>query len=108
MDDLPRISRSRRRSRRYSSHRSRSYSPHESPTITDTKQKQTQFIPISVPYYQPQAQQSQPASIMPTNNNSQPISYIVPQAKQQFIEENNQSTVRTFLFDCKNIYFDLA
>jgi len=99
------MSRSRRRSRRYSSHRSRSYSPHESTTITDTKQKQTQFIPISVPYYQPQAHQSQPASIMPTNNNSQPISYIVPQAKQQFIEENNQSTVRNFSFRLQKYFF---
>jgi len=98
MDDLPRMSRSRRRSRsrRYSSHRSRSYSSDESPINTDTKHKQTQFIPITVPYYQPQ---SQSAPIMSTNNNSQPISYMVPQAKQQFIEENNQSTVRTFLFN---------
>ena len=108
MDELSRTSRSRHRSRsrscRHSSHRSRSYSPRDSTIADDNTKKQPQFIPIPVPYYQPQpptAAQQRTTTHTPTassNNNTQPISYIMPQAKPQYIEENIQPTVRIFLF----------
>jgi hypothetical protein len=105
MDEYPRTSRSHRHSRRHSSHRSRSYSPRESTTTTENNHKQTQFVPISVPYYQPQTQPSQSAPIISTNK-SQPISYIIPHVKQQFIEENNhQPSVRIFFSIKKKIFF---
>jgi hypothetical protein len=104
MDELPRTNRSRRRSRsrsrRHSSYRSRSYSPLASTTVTENNQNQTSFMP----YYQPQSQPSQPAPITSINNKSQPISYILPQAKQQFIEEYNQPTVRIFSFFDRKIF----
>jgi hypothetical protein len=103
MDEVPRSTRSHRRSR--SRHRSRSQSPFLSTTPTDNNnnnnnnQKQTQFIPIPVPYYQPQVQPSQPGPVTSTNTNSQPISYIIPQAKQQFVDDNNQLVnISFFLF----------
>lgn len=101
MDELPRSSRSRRRSR--SRHRSRSQSPFASTIANDSNnnnnnQKQTQFIPIPVPYYQPPIQPSQPGPVTSTNTNSQPMSYMIPQAKQQFVEDNNQLPVNISSF----------
>src|SRR5690242_18089052 len=102
MDELPRMSRSHRRSRscRHSSHRSRSHSPRESTlggnNSQDNNTKQPQFIPIPVPYYQPSAQPLPPSSSQPTtqvpnassnnntNSSNQPMSYIIQQPKQQF------------------------
>jgi hypothetical protein len=116
MDEVSRASHSRHRSRsrscRHSSHRSRSYSPRDSPISDDNNnnQKQTQFIPIAVPYYQPQQATSSQLKPMQTpnvasNNNSSSISYIMPQAQQQYRDENIQSTVRIFLFfNQKTIY----
>jgi hypothetical protein len=92
---MSRSHRSRRRSR--SRQRSRSPSPFASTIVTDSNtnhhQKQTQFIPIPVPYYHPQIQPSQPGPVTSPNKNSQPVSYLIPQAKQQFIDDNNQLTV---------------
>lgn len=85
MDEYPRSHRSHRRSRR----RSRSYSSPSSITEVNTS-KQPQFIPVPVPYYQPQGQ-TQTVS----NTNSKPMSYVVPQQKQQFLDETNQ-TAPTF------------
>jgi len=115
MDEVSRASHSRHRSRsrscRHSSHRSRSYSPRDSPTSDDNNnnQKQTQFIPIAVPYYQPQQATSSQLKPMQTpnvasNNNSSSISYIMPQAQQQYRDENIQSTVRIFLFLIKKLF----
>ncbi|CAF2803347.1 unnamed protein product [Rotaria sp. Silwood2] len=101
MDDVSRSSRSRRRSRsrRQSGHRSRSNSPDESTVIEDNNPKQTQFIPIPVPYYHPQQVPSSQttkmqAPVVSTNNNQQGISYIVPQTKQQYIEDTIQPNTK--------------
>jgi hypothetical protein len=102
MDELSYPNRSRRRSRSRSRHRSRSRSPHESTIATEHNQRQTQYIPIPVPYYQPQAHSSQPAPMTSSNTKSQPVSYLIPQAKQQFINENNQSTVKNLFFFSSN------
>jgi hypothetical protein len=118
MDEVSRVSRSRRRSRRHSNHRSRSHSPRESSSGGNNSQennlKQPQFIPIPIPYYQP-PMHPQPSSSQPTtqalnassnnNNNSntnQPMSYVIQPPKQQFIEEIIQPTVRTDDFLMKN------
>jgi hypothetical protein len=97
MDDLSRTSRSRHRSRsrsrRHSDHRSSSHSPRESTTNADNNPKQTQFFPVPVPYYQPTPQPAQPPLIS-SNNHNPPMSYLMPQVKQQFIEENIQPTVK--------------
>ena len=75
------MSRSRRRSHRYSERRSRSRSPRASTTTTDNHHKQQpQFIPVPVPYYQP------------ANN---PNSYLIPQATQKMAGENPPATVRS-------------
>lgn len=115
MDELPRGSRSRRRShsrsRRQSDHRSRSNSPDASSTGGDNNQKQTQFIPIPVPYYHPQqmpATQTTPATQQsktqaPTtmlNNNPSTMSYMVPQTKQ-YNDDNLQSAVRYLHFNLR-------
>jgi hypothetical protein len=120
MEELPRMSRSRRRSRsrRHSGHRSRSHSPRENTSggnnSQDNNTKQTQFIPIPVPYYQPQAQpqpapqqQPQAPTAQSNNPNNQPMSYVIPQPKQQYIEEFIQSSVRIvcFLNNLKNELF---
>ncbi|CAF1063247.1 unnamed protein product [Rotaria sordida] len=103
MDDLSRTNRSSRRRpriRRQSSHRSRSNSPDESTIIDDNNQKQTQFIPIPIPYYQPQqtASTSQTTKLqtpmISSNNNPSSISYIVPQSKQQYMEETVQPNTK--------------
>lgn len=109
MEDFSRASRSRRRSRsrRHSDHRSRSHSPRESlaggNNSQDNHLKQPQFIPIPVPYYQPpmqpQASSSQPPSQslnMPStsNNNNQPMAYVLQPSKQQLMDELVQSPVR--------------
>lgn len=91
MDAYSRSSRPRQPPYSRSRHRSRSSSPAESTNDTNVPQ-QTQFIPIPVPYYQPQAQ-SQPTS----NINGKPISYVIPQAKQQYLDESNPSAVERFL-----------
>ncbi|CAF2865463.1 unnamed protein product [Rotaria sp. Silwood2] len=116
MDELTRMSGSRRHSRscRHSSHRSRSRSPRENSSTgnntQDNNAKQPQFIPIPVPYYQPPTQLPQPPPIQSTaqtlnttsnnnsnnnNNHNQPMSYIIQQPKQQFIEEIIQPTPKT-------------
>ncbi|CAF1122715.1 unnamed protein product [Rotaria sp. Silwood1] len=103
MDELSRMGRSHRRSRsrRQSSHRSRSNSPDESTVIDDNNnQKQTQFIPIPVPYYHPQQVPSSQTTkmqipIASTNNNQPAISYIVPQPKQQYVEDTIQPNTKT-------------
>jgi hypothetical protein len=74
--------------------------------------KQPQFIPIPVPYYQPPAQPpSQPSTQtsntssnnnINNNNNNQPMTYVIQQPKQRFVEEIIQSAVKQnsfFLFD---------
>ena len=100
MEELSRTGRSRRRSRRHSSHRSRSHSPRDSlaggNNSQDNNLKQPQFIPIPVPYYQPPIQ-TQPSSSQPTtqplnvpsnsNTNNQPMTYVIQPSKQQFMEE---------------------
>jgi hypothetical protein len=129
MEDMSRMSRTRRRSRsrRHSSHRSRSHSPRESSSggnnSQDNNVKQPQFIPIPVPYYQAptQSQQisSQPttqtSNITSNNNNNnnhnhnhnQPMSYIIQPPKQQFVEEFIPQTVKNlvFIFDLTKKYF---
>lgn len=85
IDELTRSNHSRRHSR--SRPRSRSRSPLETTTMTESNPKQTQFVPIPVPYYQPVPMTS-------NNTNSQPVSYLIPQNKQQFVGENNQTIVR--------------
>jgi hypothetical protein len=123
MEELGGMNRSRRhsrsRSRRYSGHRSRSHSPPENPSDTRTSQektnKQTQFIPIPIPYYQPPPPPPPPpppssslpatAATVPSQNTlsnsnlfgnglNQPISYILQQPKPQFMEEFIQPNVR--------------
>lgn len=105
MDEFPRTTRSRRRSRsrRHSGRRSRSHSPRESlaggNNSQDNNLKQPQFIPIPVPYYQPpiptQASSSQPATQplnVPSNSNinNPPMTYVIQPPKQQFMEESVQ------------------
>ncbi|CAF1466994.1 unnamed protein product [Rotaria sordida] len=115
MEELARMSGSRRHSRscRHSSHRSRSRSPRENTSTGNNTQdnnnniKQPQFIPIPVPYYQPPTQPPAQPTVQTLNtpsnnnnnnnninNNNQPISYIIPQPKQQFIEEYIQPTAK--------------
>lgn len=102
MEDFSRTSRSRRRSRsrRHSDHRSRSHSPRDSSAGGNNSQdnhlKQPQFIPIPVPYYQPplqpQTSSSQPHTPATSNNNNQPMTYVLQPSKQQ--QELVQSPVR--------------
>ncbi|CAF1047745.1 unnamed protein product [Adineta steineri] len=116
MDELPHMSRSRRRSRHRSSYRSRSHSPRDNTSGKINSQehnntKQPQFIPIPVPYYQPQMQAPTQQSTQPiiqtphtpsnnpsnnnnnnNNTNKQPMTYVIQQPlKQQFVEEIIQS-----------------
>jgi hypothetical protein len=97
---MPRTNRSRHRSHscRRSSRHSRSYSPHESTITTENNNhsRPNQVIPIHVPYYQPQSTSTLSQAITtqtqipPTNNhNFQPVSYIMPQPKQQYVEDHN-------------------
>lgn len=105
--DEPRTTRSRRRarshSRRHSNRCSRSYSSRESSPMPDHNPKPTQFVPAPMPYYQPKIQ----STPMTSNNvNSQPISYMIPQVKQQFVEEKPQLNVRIPFFNKKqNLLF---
>ena len=82
-DDYPRISRNRRRSPSRS-RRSRSRSPPEAP-------KTAQYIPIAVPYYQPQAPAQAPATS--TNPNSG-LSFLQSQLKKALVDDNPNHTVR--------------
>ncbi|CAF1112212.1 unnamed protein product [Adineta ricciae] len=103
-DECPHVSRSRHRShsrsRHHSRNRSRSYSPQESTAPVDSTPKATQFVPIPVPYYQPQSQVPPPAkpstqtSAMASSNTSQPMSYVLPQNNQQFIEGSSQTIMK--------------
>lgn len=100
MDEIPRMSRSRHRSHscRRSSRHSRSYSPRDSTMTTDNNNssKTAQFIPIPVPYYHPQSATAlsqgtttQTQMTSSSNNHPRPVSYIIPQTKQQYVEDPN-------------------
>ena len=84
-DYQPRVNRSRRRSPSRS-RRSRSRSPQENP-------KAPQFIPIPVPYYQPQTQAQTTAAAPPTNPNSG-LSFLQSHLKKAFVDENANNPVR--------------